>query len=306
MQIIHDDLHCDAVRITGGHPDRLEITAGFAADARLEVWFSPFTNELSPDALLEVISDCGERAERLRKSGAEVVFVTGAELSLFTAGFLPGDTSMDRLNALRSSGPQLREAVMSMRGGINDFLLRATTLARERFGGKVTYASIACEGVDWTHFDFISVDCYRTKEVAGQFRAAIRALVAQGKPVAITEFGCATFRSAGDKGGRGGMIVQYEGGKPKHLDGDYIRDEKEQAREIVSLLNIFREEGVDSVFLNTFSSYHLPHRENPREDMDMASYGVVKILENNHGAAYPDMTWEPKVAFNALAEYYGC
>jgi len=305
MQIIHDDLHCNAVRITGGHADRLEITAGFAADAGLAVWFSPFTNELSPDALLEVISDCAKRAERLRQGGIEVVFVVGAELSLFTAGFLPGDTSMDRLNALLIPGPHLRETVMSMRRGINDFLLRAATVARERFGGKVTYASIALEGVDWTPFDFISVDCYRTIEVAGQFRAGIRALVAQGKPVAITEFGCATFRGAGDKGGRGGMVVQYEGGKAKQLDGDYLRDEKEQAREIIDLLKIFREEGVDFVFLNTFSSYHLPHRENPREDLDMASYGMVKILEDKHGAAYPEMNWEPKVAFNALAENYG-
>jgi hypothetical protein len=305
MQIIHDDLHCNAVRITGGHPDRLEITAGFAADTGLEVWFSPFTNELSRDALLEVIADCAERAERLRKGGAVVVFVVGAELSLFTAGFLPGDTSMDRLNALLIPGPELRETVMRMRLGVNDFLLRAATVARERFGGKITYASIALEGVDWTPFDFISVDCYRTVEVAGQFRSAIRALVAQGKPVAITEFGSATFRGAGDKGARGGMIVEYEGGKAKKLNGDYVRDEKEQAREIIDLLKIFREEGVDSVFLNTFSSYHLPHRENSREDLDMASYGMVKVLENSHGTAYPEMNWEPKVAFNALAENYG-
>ncbi len=27
MQIIHDDLHCNAVRVTGGHVERLEIAA---------------------------------------------------------------------------------------------------------------------------------------------------------------------------------------------------------------------------------------------------------------------------------------
>ncbi|MGH7764158.1 MAG: hypothetical protein ACREOM_07060 [Candidatus Dormibacteraceae bacterium] len=41
MRIIHDDLHCTAVRITGGDPDRLEIAATLAAKAGLEVWFSP-------------------------------------------------------------------------------------------------------------------------------------------------------------------------------------------------------------------------------------------------------------------------
>ena len=34
------------------------------------------------------------------------------------------------------------------------------------------------EGVDWTPFDFISVDLYRSIEVAGRFRDGVRALVA--------------------------------------------------------------------------------------------------------------------------------
>lgn len=41
MQIIRNDLHCDAVRVTGGHRDRLETAARHAADAGLEVWYSP-------------------------------------------------------------------------------------------------------------------------------------------------------------------------------------------------------------------------------------------------------------------------
>src|SRR2546423_11553974 len=72
MRVIRDDLHCTAVRITGGDPGRLEIAAKHAADAGLEVWFSPFTNGLTQDALLDLLADCAERAERLRQSGAEV------------------------------------------------------------------------------------------------------------------------------------------------------------------------------------------------------------------------------------------
>jgi hypothetical protein len=37
MRVIHDDLHCTAVRITGGDPDRLEVAAQHAAEAGLEV-----------------------------------------------------------------------------------------------------------------------------------------------------------------------------------------------------------------------------------------------------------------------------
>src|SRR5712691_3266615 len=97
MRVIHDDLHCNAVRITGGEPDRLEIAATHAADIGLEVWFSPFTCDLTTDELLTFLADCAERADRLRRSGAEVVLITGAELSLFTKGFLPGDAIADRL-----------------------------------------------------------------------------------------------------------------------------------------------------------------------------------------------------------------
>ena len=42
----------------------------------------------------------------------------------------------------------------------------------------------------------------------------------------------------------------------------------------------------------------------PREDLDLASYGIVKVLEDGHGEAYPDMAWEPKAAFRMLAEHH--
>src|SRR5690348_8409458 len=70
MRVIREDLHCDAVRVTGSDPERLEIAATLAAEAGLEVWFSPFTCDLTTDQLLDVLADCAERAERLRRGGA--------------------------------------------------------------------------------------------------------------------------------------------------------------------------------------------------------------------------------------------
>jgi hypothetical protein len=43
----------------------------------------------------------------------------------------------------------------------------------------------------------------------------------------------------------------------------------------------------------------------------MASAGVVKVLDGTigtgdpRGRRYPDMPWEPKAAFDALADWYG-
>jgi len=82
LRIIRDDLHCTAVRVSGGDPERIELAAGLAVDLGLEVWFSPYPLELTAAEMLSLFADCAERAERLRRRGGEVVFVTGAELSL--------------------------------------------------------------------------------------------------------------------------------------------------------------------------------------------------------------------------------
>jgi hypothetical protein len=136
----------------------------------------------------------------------------------------------------------------------------------------------------------------------------VRALVAQGKPVAITEFGAATYRGAGDRGARGLEIVEYDRdtGAPVRLDGEYVRDEEGQARYLLELLEVFEAGGVDSAFVFTFALHGYPHRPHgdPRPDLDLASYGIVKVLDDGHGEAYPDMAWEPKAAFRTLAGYY--
>jgi hypothetical protein len=36
LRIIRDDLHCNAVRVMGGDPERLELAATYAADLGLE------------------------------------------------------------------------------------------------------------------------------------------------------------------------------------------------------------------------------------------------------------------------------
>lgn len=310
MQIIRDDLHCDAVRITGGFPERLELAAAHAAEAGLEVWFCPFTNNLTVDAFLDLIADCAVRAERLRGRGADVVFLTGSELSLMTAGILPGGTLPDRV-AFLADPHRLRPLIPAMRARINELLSQAVGIVRARFGGQLSYASVPLDGVDWTPFDIISTDAgYRTARTAARFRDDIRAFVAQGraqnKPVAITEFGCAAWSGAAELAGHGiSDIVEWDNSaRPVRLKGRYTRDDDEQARYLTELLNVFHSESVDAVFVYTFARYDLADCSPSREDFDVASAGLVRVLDNGRGRRYPDMPWEPKAAFDALAEYY--
>lgn len=309
MRVIREDLHCTAVRITGGDPGRLKAAATRAAEAGLDVWLCPFTCDITTAELLAVIADCAEHAERLRREGAEVVLATGSEVSLFTDGFLPGATFGDRMPLL-ARPEALREVLPLLPGRVNAFLREAVAVARERFGGRIGYCSIPYEQVDWTPFDVIATDAgYRSAATAAHYRDNIRAFVArgkaQGKPVAITEFGCVTHRGAADLGERGDSIVEWgEDGAAAGLIGDHVRDEHEQAAYLREVLGILDEEGVDAAFWYTFARYDLPHRDDPREDLDMASCGVVKVLEGRPGTAYPGMPWEPKAAFTALADCY--
>src|SRR5579859_5353930 len=125
LQVIRDDLHCTAVRLFGDDLDQLEFAARHAADLGLEVWFSPFPYQLTPDEMLTMLADGAARAEQIRRQGAEVVFVTGAELSLFNIGFLPGDSLEERTGKLLRREPGMREVLAGVPARMNDFLVRA-------------------------------------------------------------------------------------------------------------------------------------------------------------------------------------
>lgn len=308
LAIIRDDLHCTAVQIIGGDPDRLETAGAVAAELGLEVWFSPYPLELEPEQILALFRDCALGAERLRRQGAEVVFVTGVELSLMNRGFLPGDSPEARVSELMGRPERRAEAIREVGVCVNSFLREAVAAVRELFEGKLTYSAIQFEQVDWTPFDFTTFELIRSAEVAGQFRDAVRTLARGPKPLAITGFGTAAFRGAGDRGGRVLEVVEFDPQTraPVRLDGIYERDEAGQAAYLSELLEIFDTEGVDSAFVYAFALTGFPHRPDgdPRDDLDRASPAIVKDLEGRSGTTYPDMDWEPKAAFAAVAQRY--
>ena len=295
LRVIRDELHCDAVRITGGIQERLEVAAEFAAEAGLEVWYSPFTNGLDRDGLLAFVLDGAERAERLRRTGASVVYLTGSEIAMFTDGFLPGHDLAERMT-LFTDPMRMREAVPAARAAVHDFLAEAVPAVRERFRGPVGYASIPLEAVDWASFDIIASDAgYRDATNASTFPQSLAAAVGQGKPYAATEFGCCTFRGAADVAGATEPVTYDEHGHAATLAPGLERDEEGQARYVLDLLRDYEAGGVDAAFVYTFANRHLPTTDHPGYDFDLAARGIVRVL--------PDGSWTPKAAFHALAEY---
>lgn len=294
LTVIRDDLHCNAVHLVGGDPQRLEQAAEIAAELGLEVWFSPYPLELTPSEILDLFADCARRAERIRREGAEVVFVTGVELSIMNSGFLPGDDVLQRVNRLLGQPQRLRDAGIRL----NEFLAEAVPVVREHFQGRLTYACIPFENPDWSLFDIRSFELIRSAGVADVYAESIRNLVAQGKPVAITGFGTAAWRGSGAVAPRSMEIVEHdEAGTVVRVKDGYVRDEAEQATYLRELLEVFEAEGVDGAFVYMFALNNYPHRpDEPSRDLDMAGPGIVKV--------YEDLTWEPKAAFGAVAEIY--
>lgn len=305
IEVIARDLHCTAVRISGRDPMRIALAAEYALAEGLEVWFAPFPSDMTTDELAPYFTTSAQLAEKLRKQSPRIVFVLGCELSLSNSGFIPGTDFLARIQTLMNPALLASQSVSpeELEQRFNAFLGQAVGTVRDCFAGPVTYASGPWEDVDWRPFDLVGIDLYRDASNWDSYREQVRAYAAHKKPLAVTEFGCCTYRGAPDRGAMGWAIVDRTA-RPPRLTEDVVRDEQVQVDYLKDVLDILDEEGVDGAFWFTFAGYTNPYHADPRHDLDCASYGVVKILDGATGEAYPGLPWEPKLAFYALADYY--
>jgi len=303
MTILRNDLHCNAVRISGYDIDRLTFAAETAAENGLEVWFSPSIIDSDEVTTLAYLTECAGAAEALRQKYSDVVFLVGCEWSLFSRGILAGNSFMERIKSLSDpsfwgSGGMTRVAPL-----LNQRLAAAAQTVRMGFHGPLSYASGTWEPVDWTPFDFVGIDHYRDSGNAPIYVDELRRSFSAGKPVVITEFGCCTYRGAQDRGGMGWAIIDWTKSPPEFA-GHFERDEQVQVDYILDLLTIFEAENVNGAFVFTFL---MPQSENDGrrvDDFDLASYNIVKSLGGRSGLAYPGLPWEPKAVFFAIAKRF--
>jgi hypothetical protein len=318
LEIIRDDLHCNAVKIHAQDVSRLTWTAGQALELGLEAWLGPDLWDEDADATLAYVTSAAQAAEELRvRYPGRVYLSVGAELTLFMRGIVPGAALADRL-----SHPDLFAAITSEPGTVllGDYLRRAASAVRQVFGGPITYAALPHERVDWQLFDFTCVDLYRDETNKTKYARAVEVLGSRGRPLIIGEFGCCTYTGADRLGGSGYDIIDHAVSPPRVL-ARYTRDEELQAREIAECLVIFDAGGVEGAFVQTFVQPLSVCNADPRFDFDMASYSLVKSyagrigeLANElpdipwdrrpAGTVYSDMPWDPKRSFSAVAEYY--
>lgn len=311
LEIIRDDLHANAVRVVGSDITRLTATTEVALRLGLEVWFSPAFFEYEPPETTTRFVAAARAVSPLEETHpGRVVFVAGSELTLFMPSLVSGDRIETRLAALKSDPSLLHN------GRLAEYLAALTTALRRVFAGPLVYASLPFEQVDWTLFEFVGVDHYREARTKDRYVEMLKPYLATNKPVIVTEFGMRTYRGANSSGALGFGVTDatrlYLHTWPvigrlfrPRLNGIYERDEAMQARELAETLDELEHSGVAGALLSTFVTPEAPISDDPRYDLDIDSMSLVKSLpDGRHGKAYPEMRWEPKESFAAVAHHF--
>jgi hypothetical protein len=294
LRAIAGDLHAGSVSVYGTGVDRLAATAAEAADRGLHVWLQPRLADVPPADILDHLAETGRRAERLRRQGARVVLSVGCEFVLFVPGIVPGADALERVRNLLAG--TFDPVVMQRR--LAGFTKRAAETGRSVFHGPLTYGASYDEDVDWSMFDIVSADYYGDRP-----RRDLAPHLRLGKPVAVTEFGCCTYRGAAADGGMGWDVVDYDKDPPE-IVGGLVRSERTQARYLTGLLDEFESMGLYAAMVYDFVTPDAPHRRDPRYDLDMAGYSIVRTIWDTPADPAPRWHWEPKLAYHALARRF--
>ncbi|WP_370268648.1 abortive phage infection protein [Streptomyces sp. V4I8] len=304
VRIIRDDLHADTLDVTGDGVERLTATAAEAAERGLHVWLQPTLGDVPEREILDSIAECGRFAERLRRQGASVDLSVGCEFWLFVPGIVPGETVLDRVDNLQKGTVDMAR----MQRRLARFTAKAAATGRSVFHGRLSYAAAqdeAFEPVDWNLFDVIGIDYYSHFPQHAEYLRELRRYLRRGKPLAITEFGTCAYVGAPEAGGMGWNIVDYTK-EPNEIKGHVVRSERTQAAYLGDLLDVFESMGLYAAMAFEFVTADAPHRpDNPRHDLDLASYSITKAIKDRPDDPASGWHWEPKEAFHAVARRYG-
>ncbi|UJW33854.1 hypothetical protein L3Q67_08850 [Saccharothrix sp. AJ9571] len=309
LRRIREELHCTTVLLAGTDSARQLLAARHALDLGLDVWLEPQIGDRPHREVLEWVTKTAQGAEELRAEyPGRVTLVVGCEFSLRLSGMIPGPREFIRLRVLMRFGGTAPSSIGGGPAGwrkpferrltrkLNRLLARAVTTARATFHGPITYAAGYWEDVDWSAFDLIGVNLYRMGADPAAYELRLRELLRRAaKPVVVTEFGCGAFLGADQRGPASFLIVEWFTDPPRIRDG-HVRDERTQAGYLGELIELYQREKVHGAFVFTYWMPDFPHDPDPRRDLDMAGFGVVKVTTDGRR--------HPKAAFAEVAHRY--
>jgi len=259
LDVIKNELRCNALKIYGDYEDWLVRSAEIAIDKGFEtIAVAPLyrmankTAEIDIEENIRRVAALSKRVEELRLKSDRILLMLPCELSLEVIGIRSGTTYADRQKQLSS---QWRSQEIFNR--LNFYLDKMTNEVRKNYHGQITYGKLAggdqgggCEKVDWNRLglDIVGAQEYWNKRYFSreQVLKTLLDLKPYGKPIWITEFGCCSYEGASQYGGAGGDYV--------YLNTNY--DEREQARHIADQIGIYKAAKMDGIFLHAFCAGH--------------------------------------------------
>lgn len=310
INVIATQLHANAIRIEGEEIDRLAMASRIAHAAGLTIFFNPWKMNVPVTDLVDYFAQSARVAEGLRNEGADIVFVAGCEATLFNQGILKGSTIMERIVTVAGlfqdiHSEDTRALLTEKSQMLNDALRDIVKAVRHEFKGQVTYSAGMWEMVDWSLFDIVGVDHYRSNESAADYVGTLDRYRI-GKPLIVMELGCCTYEGAGVLGAGG--FMRLEGTNP---DGSGIfaggivptRSEREQSDYVAEQLGLLSTARIQGVFIFIFSFSPLRFGEGAR-DLDLVSFSLVRTYPEEHPTSQKMPPWEPKEAFYRVAGIY--
>lgn len=219
FQIIHRELHCNAIRIWGDRNDRIIQSARMAADEGFDkVIVSPRYIDRPIDVTLSSFSELAQKIG-FGNFGSSVVLAVGNELTVDVTGIYDGWTYDERVAVIRTE-----QYDKSRQSRLERLLRDLISIARKNTDVDLTYAAGSWEWMmpwDDLDLDILGDNHYWYREYGNPddpdnvwFRH-VRHYKQYEKPYFITEFGCGNFDGAFDAGGNA-----WEQQDNKHDDQD--------------------------------------------------------------------------------------
>lgn len=306
METISKDLHANSVRIEGERIERLVMASRAAHKHGLTVFFNPWKTNADADELRPYYAEAAREAEKLRNEGMDIVFVAGCEYPFFQQGLIPGNTVVERIDALMNPLETYLTRTKKYWKDLNTILRSFVDVIRPEFHGPVTYAGTSMEEIDWTIFDLVGVDHYRGAESEEEYVEKFNSFKVHDRPVVCMETGCCAYVGGGEAGG-GGFLI-FEGVNPDgsgKFKDDVVptRSEKEQADYVETQITLLANNGAEGIFIFEFAAPFYTHGEGAK-DIDLVSFGLVKTYPDDDARSKEMPPWAPKESFHRVASLF--
>ncbi|OGH64526.1 MAG: hypothetical protein A2821_04745 [Candidatus Magasanikbacteria bacterium RIFCSPHIGHO2_01_FULL_41_23] len=287
------EMGCDSVRIYGDNPENLIVAAKTALEKGLKVWLSPRLINGEETETLDLLLKIAGQAEQLRlEHGDNITLVIGNELMIDSRVVFEEENYADRIAQFK----KFKALEMAKKYGkliglhkvlpdteqfkqrVQELTKKLALQTREHFKGKITYASLPDEDIDWEHFDIVGVNLYKDALNSGKYAKELERYKSHGKPVAITEFGTAPFKGAKHLGGYAHSVIDWQRGKLKRGMGflPVLRDEKAQADYLETMIKMYEKHEIDAHFIFEYINLNtLARPEDPKRDLSTGSFALT-------------------------------